>query len=85
MFSMTRRRRVAKKFRSTPSLSLASFNETDGVTHDESALAFVICHYCSYTPLRIPDGGMCPKCGSHSWESLRHPIRITVREDGPEF
>ena len=82
MFSTTRRRRATRKFRTTPSLSLASFNEPDVLSPEESTLAFVICHYCSYTPLRIPAGGMCPKCGSHSWESLRHPIHITVQDEG---
>ena len=82
MATTTRRKRAVRKLRSIPSLSLACFNEGPDSAVPDDSLAFVICHYCSYTPLRIPDGGVCPKCGSHSWESLRNPIRITVRDGG---
>ena len=37
---------------------------------------FVLCHYCGYGPNDVPPGGLCPKCGGHSWErfALAEPL-----------
>lgn len=38
---------------------------------------FVNCHYCGYDPHgRIPESGICPKCGGMSWErfALAEPL-----------
>lgn len=37
---------------------------------------FVTCHYCGYSPSRVPSGGVCPKCTGHSWERFTLPVRI---------
>jgi Zn finger protein HypA/HybF involved in hydrogenase expression len=81
MITAKRRKRAVKQVVSRTSAKLGEPARGSELTLEKSPLAFVICHCCSYTPLRIPDGGACPKCGCHSWESLRHPVRITVRED----
>jgi len=28
----------------------------------------VSCHYCGYSPSKVPEDGVCPKCGGRSWE-----------------
>lgn len=28
----------------------------------------ILCHYCGYSPSKIPVDGMCPKCGRSAWE-----------------
>ncbi|MDY7010882.1 MAG: hypothetical protein SVV80_09055 [Planctomycetota bacterium] len=39
---------------------------------------FVNCHYCGYAPAHglIPKTGLCPKCGSMSWDrfALAEPL-----------
>ena len=38
---------------------------------------FITCHYCAYSPPGdVPEDGICPKCGSRSWQryALAEPL-----------
>jgi len=37
---------------------------------------FLNCHYCGYEPSVVPDSGVCPKCGGHSWERFTVSARL---------
>jgi rubrerythrin len=37
---------------------------------------FVACKSCGYDPEVIPASGVCPKCGSHSWERFTLPEKL---------
>jgi hypothetical protein len=37
---------------------------------------FLTCHYCGYGPPEVPDSGVCPKCGGHSWERYALSARL---------
>ena len=40
---------------------------------------FLCCHYCGYSPPRVPAGATCPKCGGPSWERYALPIKLLPR------
>lgn len=64
-----KKRRSKRKARSHP--NLAFDREKDSVVPPSLSgdkRVFVTCHYCGFSPSRIPPGGVCPKCGGHSWE-----------------
>jgi len=40
---------------------------------------FLTCHYCGYDPPTVPPGGLCPKCGGHSWERYALSARLVPK------
>lgn len=36
----------------------------------------ILCHYCGYSPSKIPADGMCPKCGRSAWERSVVSLRL---------
>ena len=40
---------------------------------------FLTCHYCAYSPPEVPKNGICPKCGSHSWERYALSARLLAK------
>ncbi len=62
----TRRQSCLDSTRCTGPLGEEHFNVPPSLAGPKSV--FVTCHYCGYGPAKIPTGGVCPKCGGHSWE-----------------
>ncbi len=83
MASSRNKRKSAKgKARSHPNLPRRPCADPNGrfprVPPSMSGLkrVFVTCHYCGYSPSRVPQSGVCPKCTGHSWERFTLPVRI---------
>lgn len=56
-------RRDAEHFRVPPSLA-------------GPKVVFLWCRACGYAPATVPPGGVCPKCGGHSWERYALSARL---------
>lgn len=41
----------------------------------------ILCHYCGYSPSRIPGDGVCPKCGKTGWERSVVSRRLVPAQD----
>jgi rubrerythrin len=41
----------------------------------------ILCHYCGYSPSKIPADGMCPKCGKGAWERSVVSLRLVPVQD----
>lgn len=41
----------------------------------------ILCHYCGYSPSKIPADGMCPKCGRGAWERSVVSLRLIPLHD----
>ena len=52
-----------QRFRVPPSLSMPK-------------RVFLCCPYCGYDPSVIPDSGVCPKCGGHTWQRYTLSPRV---------
>ncbi len=64
-----RRRREEDRFRVPPSLATPK-------------KVFLCCPACGYDPDILPESGVCPKCGGHSWERYTLSRRLLPPEKG---
>ncbi len=39
-------------------------------------VVFINCHACGHGTARVPAGGICPKCGGHSWDRFTLSARL---------
>jgi uncharacterized OB-fold protein len=57
--------RAQRRFRVAPSLA-------------GPKLVLLYCHYCGYDPGKLPESGICPKCGGSSWERFTVSKRLLL-------
>ena len=73
MIAKATKRKVGKRRSMRVNLKVRQWRQVDQPHRVPPSLAgpkcvFLSCHYCAYSPSELPAGGVCPKCGSHSWE-----------------